>query len=208
MTTPDSKIYFGFPGSGEPRDALHHATAVLDTLNALLVNCRDLHFFQDNDHAEPIFGLTILFDCVKHTIQAAAKDMDREERPGDFTVANRMRTTSMTPMPPPMPDLANSFKALLAEAVREGRLPEPPADAPASEGEEADGATYPRVMTARETVLAARETAIAAAAAKGHTVEEICQAVNMNKANVERILARLRDAGESPAEPLRSAVNA
>lgn len=206
--TPNSKIYFGFPGSGEPRDALNHATAVLDTLNALLSNCRDLEFFQDNDHTSPIFGLTILFDCVKHAIQAAGMEMDREERPGDFTVANRMRTTSMAPMPAPTPDLADAFKALLAEAVREGRLPEPPADAPAPEGEEADGATYPRVMTARETVQAARETAIAAAAAKGHTVEEICQAVNMNKANVERILARLRDAGESPAEFTARAVNA
>jgi hypothetical protein len=200
MTTPNSKFYFGFPSHvGDPLDALSDAAAVLQMLDSFFAHCEDLNGFERNELNSSMHGLSVVLASATHAINAASDELREPWFRQERGIARSERIQDALDQAAGLDKAQAAFAAELAEAVREGR-----ADGAGGE----DGATYPRVMTARETVQAARETAIAAAAARGHTVEEICQAVNMNKANVERILARLRDVGEAPPEPQARAVNA
>ncbi|MEO5338634.1 MAG: hypothetical protein H7841_17375 [Magnetospirillum sp. WYHS-4] len=206
MTTI-TKFYFGFPSHfGDPLDALSDAAAVLQMLDSFFAHCEDLNGFERSELNSSMHGLSVVLASATHAINVASDELRTPWFQHEKGIAGSARIRDALDQAADLKTAQEEFAAELAEAVREGRATEPPATDEAGDG--VDGATYPRVMTARETVQAARETAIAAAAAKGHTVEEICQAVNMNKANVERILARLRDTGESPADPQPRAVNA
>lgn len=171
------------PGDGRestPFDGLSNASDVVKAIGAFLVTPSNPFEGFNSTDAGAVNGLSLILSCVSHAIDTASSELASAQKRQDVD----QRYTAL--------DLAEArcqerertiaqlerFRAALSEA-------EPIAN---------EGALTP------SEALSAREVAIMETLRKGFGVEDIAQAVNLKKASVQQIIAKLKASGELPTD--------
>lgn len=164
-------------------EGLYDASCVIKTIQAFCIGVDNPFDGFASTSRDELHGLSVIFDCVTHAIDTA-KDEIIADRVAKKESERASRFTA--------DDLATAVQQERERTIRMfDTLKAAFADTP--EGEEEQSTVAPEI-------LSAREVAIMEAVRKGYGVEDIAQAVNLKKAAVQRVIAKLRTSGDLPKD--------
>lgn len=177
--------YFSLPESTDHdlTEGLYDASCVIKAIQAFCMGINNPFEGFASTTRHELHGLNVIFDCVTHAIDTA-KDEIIADRVARRESEHASRFTA--------DDLATAVQQERERTIKMfDTLKAAFADAP--EGEEEQSVVTPEI-------LSAREVAIMEAVRKGYGVEDIAQAVNLKKAAVQRVIAKLRTSGDLPKD--------
>ncbi len=176
--TDNPKIYFGYPNHGDnPHDGLHIAASVIETLSNLIGSCEDLNLITRNSGVN---GLNYILDSVQHCITTASDDLSKNQK---TTIQDYMSKQGL-----PYEAMGNeNMQRAWADGFKHGQL----------EAGEKPVMKISRALKNRQD----RENIIAASYKEGSSVSDIAQAINLKKAQIEKVLFGLAEKGELPLRP-------
>ncbi len=200
---------------GRPQDALDNVCDVLDMLSCFFSSVDDLTNFQCSEKHNPIGGLYTVIDACGKSIRIANDEIcEQLHRSVDLEFVSGGIPESAFTTKHHRLAWRDGFDAGV-KAYRDhgaGARPEAPGDEEllndtvshsnsASAADEKISLAENAIETGTEVTyprLTARDHAIASAVKEGYDLPEVAKAVNLKKATVERIVAKLRDDGVLP----------
>lgn len=177
--------YFCLPDTDEhrPDDGLYDASCVIKAIQAFCIGTKNPFEGFDTTDSSALHGLNVVFDCVTHAIDTARREL-ADERRAEHEREREQRFTAA--------DLDDARRQERARTLAQFETIK-------TELSEIDASENPATPIPPEA-LSAREVAIMEALRKGFGVEDIAQAVNLKKASVQRIIAKLRTTGDLPRD--------
>lgn len=174
--------YFAFnPQCDDPLDALENASSVIEMLRAFVNSPNPFECFEGNNEG-PLMGLGIVLASTTNAINTASAELRGLLKTADYYPAAPMEAFST-------PTAQGAWRAGFKTARENPDM---------GLGDDTEPAANPETLPPSVEGLSAREVAVLETFRKGYALDDIAQAVNLKKASVQRIIARLKATGDIP----------